>query len=133
MSNWQSIYLSSQGRLARLPYFGYSVMLWVIYFVVAMVLAMILGAAGLIAAIVLYFFLIFPFFNLMAKRLQDFNKPGKWAWGVIAIGVLGSLMQLSESLSQLGSLLSLLQLLLALLILFLPGTVGDNDYGAQPA
>lgn len=77
MSNWQSIYLSSQGQLARLPYFGYSVLLAVIYLVVAMLLTMILGGAGVIAAIILYLLLVFPFFNLMAKRLQDFNKPGK--------------------------------------------------------
>ena len=133
MSNWQNIYLSSQGRLARLPYFGYSVLLWVLYFVAAFILTLVLGAAGLLVAIVVYLALVFPSFNLMAKRLQDFGKPGKWAWGVIAIGVLGALLPLSDSLASIGQLLGLLQLLLALLILLLPGTPGANEYGPQPA
>ncbi len=97
MSNWQNIYLSSQGRFARLPYFGYSgAALVVLYFVAAFILTLVLGAAGLLVAIVVYLALVFPSFNLMAKRLQDFGKPGKWAWGVIAIGVLGALLPLSD-------------------------------------
>jgi uncharacterized membrane protein YhaH (DUF805 family) len=132
MSNWQSIYLSSQGRLARLPYFGYYVLLCVIYFVGAFILTLVLGPVGLIIAVVLYLALVFPFYNLMAKRLQDFGKPGKWAWGVIAIGVLGALLPLSDAMASIGSLLALLQLLLALLILFLPGTPGENEYGPAP-
>lgn len=133
MSNWQSIYLSSQGRLARLPYFGYSLLLAVVYIAVVMVLGMIIGVAALFVGVVLYLALVLPFYNLMAKRLQDFGKPGKYAWGVIAIGVVGTLMSMSTSLAGIGSLLSLLQGLLALLILFLPGTPGENEYGPQPA
>ncbi|MBI2253744.1 MAG: DUF805 domain-containing protein [Proteobacteria bacterium] len=133
MSNWQSIYLSSQGRLARLPYFGYSLLLGVLYFAVVAVLGMVLGVAGLFIGVALYLVLVLPFYNLMAKRLQDFGKPGKYAWGVIAIGVLGMLLSMSASMTGIGSLFSLLQLLLALLILFLPGTAGENEYGPQPA
>lgn len=134
MSNLQKVYLTNSGRIARLPYLGYGLLLAFLYLIAAAVLVTVLGPIpGLIVAILLYLALVFPFYNLMAKRLQDFNKPGKWAWGVIALGVLGSLMQLSDSMASVASLLGLLQGLLALLILILPGTLGDNDYGPQPA
>lgn len=139
MFDWQSIYLSSQGRLARLPYFAYMVVLVVVYMIVVAILGAILGVAGLIIGAVLYLVLVFPFYNLMAKRLQDFGKPGKYAWGVIGIGVLGTALSLisvlteATSLGSLGNLLSTLQLLLSLVILFLPGHSGENEYGPQPS
>lgn len=129
MDNLKAIYLSNSGRLARLPYFLYALGLAVAYIVLMFLLAAILGHLGILIA---YLLMIFPFFNLMAKRLQDFDKPGKWAWGVIAIGVLGALLGLSESMMAVSGLVSLLHLIVALIILFMPGTPGANSYGPQP-
>lgn len=130
MDNLKSMYLSDKGRLARLPYFLYALGLVVVMFVAIFILVPILG---LIGGLVAYLIFIYPFYCLMAKRLQDFDKPGKWAWGVIAVGLLGSVLSLSEPMMTIGSLVSLLQLILGLIILFMPGTKGSNQYGAEPA
>jgi uncharacterized membrane protein YhaH (DUF805 family) len=130
MDNLKSMYLSDQGRIARLPYFLYALGLTVVMVVLLFILVPIIG---LIGGLVAYVIFIYPFYCLMAKRLQDFDKPGKWAWIVIAVGLLGSLLSLSEATMAIGSLVSLLQLILALIILFMPGTKGSNQYGAEPA
>lgn len=129
MDNFKAMYLSDKGRIARLPYFLYALGLAVILIALSMVLISILGLVGILVA---YLVCFYGFYCLMAKRLQDFDKPGKWAWGVIAIGLLGSVLGLSESTAQLGNLISLLQLVLGLIILFMPGTKGSNQYGAEP-
>lgn len=129
MDNLKAMYFSDKGRIARLPYFLYALGLAVIMIVLMMVLIPILGLVG---GLVAYLVCFYGFYCLMAKRLQDFDKPGKWAWGVIAIGLLGSVLSISESTAQLGQLISLLQMILGLIILFMPGTKGSNQYGAEP-
>jgi uncharacterized membrane protein YhaH (DUF805 family) len=129
VDNLKGVYLTSSGRIARLPYFLYALLLAVILIVLGVVLVTILGVAGILVA---YLICFYSFYCLMAKRLQDFDKPGKWAWGVIAIGLLGSFLSISESTAQLGQLISLLQFILGLIILFLPGTPGSNQYGPAP-
>ena len=127
MDNLKSIYLTNTGRIARMPYFLFSLGLIVIAVVLTFILAMILGQFGLL---VTYILLLIPSYNLMAKRLQDFDKPGNWAIGVIALGILAGFLALV--LPTFSGLVSLLQLLLMLLILFVPGTNGENRYGPQP-
>jgi uncharacterized membrane protein YhaH (DUF805 family) len=128
MDNLKAIYLTSDGRMARMPYFLYLLGLAVAALIVGAILAMLLGHLGILVA---YIALLVPAYNLIAKRLQDFDKPGKWAVGLIALGLVGIL--LSFMLPTLGSLVSLLQTLLSLLVLFMPGTKGANSYGPEPA
>ncbi len=129
MDNLKSIYLSDKGRLARLPYFLYGLGAGVALAILMFVLMPIIGPIG---ALIAYVIFIYPFYCLVAKRLQDFDKPGKWAWIFIAIGLLGSLLSMSEATMSIGYLVSLLQLIAGLIILFMPGTKGSNQYGGEP-
>lgn len=127
--DFKGIYLSSAGRMARLPYFLYALLLIVIVVVLGVVLMAILGHLGIILA---YLICLYSFYCLMAKRLQDFDKPGSWAWVVIAIGLLASVLSVIAATTMLGQLVGLLQFILALIILFMPGTPGANKYGPAP-
>lgn len=129
MENLKPIYLSDKGRIARLPYFLYGLVLAVVMIVLVFILAPIVGPVGILIAYVVF---IYPFYCLIAKRLQDFDKPGKWAWIFIAIGLLGTFLSMSEATMNIGYLISLLQLIAGLIILFMPGTMGSNQYGAEP-
>ncbi|WP_374652835.1 DUF805 domain-containing protein [Dongia sp.] len=128
----QRIYLNNEGRIARLPYFGYSLALTVPYMVVTYLLASILGVMGSIVALILYAAIVYPYYCLMAKRLQDFNQPGKWAVAVMGVGLLAAVLQFVEALQGIGMAISAVQALVGLAILLIPGTNGNNDYGAQP-
>lgn len=98
----------------------------------AYLLVSLLGMAGSILVLALYAMIAFPHYCLMAKRLQDFNQPGKWAVAVIGLRLVASLLQFVEVLQSVGYGVSLLQLLVGLAILFVPGTAGSNDFGKQP-
>lgn len=126
------IYLSKDGRIARLPYFGYSLALTIPYMLLAYLLASLLGALGAVLVLASYALVAYPYYCLMAKRLQDFNQPGKWAAAIIGLGLLASALQFVEALQGVGYGLSLVQALIGLAILLIPGTAGDNDFGAQP-
>ncbi|MBI2253745.1 MAG: DUF805 domain-containing protein [Proteobacteria bacterium] len=129
----RSIYLTDQGRIARLPYFGFSLALTVPYMVVAYLLASLLGPFGGVFVLALYAIVAYPYYCLMAKRLQDFDKPGKFAAVVIGVGVVAALLQFVEALHGVALAISAIQGIVGLLILFMPGTAGDNSYGARPA
>src|SRR5262245_39519197 len=129
----RSIYLNDQGRIARLPYFGYSLALTVPYMIVAYLLASLLGVFGGILVLALYAVVAYPYYCLMAKRLQDFGQPGKYAVAVIGVGIAAALLQFVEALHGVATAISALQALVGLVILFVPGNPGDNAYGAPPA
>jgi uncharacterized membrane protein YhaH (DUF805 family) len=128
----RQIYLSNEGRIARLPYFGYSLVLTIPYMLLAYLLVSLLGALGSILVLASYAVIAYPYYCLMAKRLQDFNQPGKWAIAVIGLGLLASVLQFVEALQGVGLGLSVVQMLIGFAILLLPGTTGANDYGQQP-
>jgi uncharacterized membrane protein YhaH (DUF805 family) len=128
----RQIYLSNEGRIARLPYFGYSLVLTIPYMLLAYLLVSLLGALGSLLVLASYAVIAYPYYCLMAKRLQDFNQPGKWAIAVIGLGLLASVLQFVEALQGVGLGLSVVQMLIGFAILLLPGTTGANDYGKQP-
>ena len=128
----RQIYLSNEGRIARLPYFGFSLALTVPYMLLTYLLVSLLGVLGSVLVIALYAVIAYPYYCLMAKRLQDFNKPGKWAVVVIAVGIVSALLQFVPALSTVVYAISFVQLLVGLAILLMPGTAGANDFGQQP-
>ena len=130
--NLRQIYLSNAGRIARLPYFGYSLALTIPYMLLAYLLVSLLGVLGSVMVLASYAIIAYPYYCLMAKRLQDFNQPGKWAIAVIGLGLLASVLQFVEALLGVGLGLSVVQMLVGFAILLLPGTSGANDYGMQP-
>jgi uncharacterized membrane protein YhaH (DUF805 family) len=129
----RNIYLNDQGRIARLPYFGFSLALTIPYMIAAYVLANLLGALGGVLVLALYAVVAYPYYCLMAKRLQDFNQPGKFAVAVIGVGVLAALLQFVEALQGVALAISAVQAIVGLVILLVPGTKGDNAYGMPPA
>lgn len=129
----RSIYLTDQGRIARLPYFGFSLALTVPYVIVAYLLASLLGVFGGVLVLALYAIIAYPYYCLMAKRLQDFGQPGKYAVVVIGVGVAAALLQFVEALQGVSMAISAVQTIVGLVILFVPGNLGDNAYGAPPA
>ena len=129
----RSIYLTDQGRIARLPYFGFSLALTIPYMIAAYVLASLLGPFGGVLVLALYAVVAYPYYCLMAKRLQDFAQPGKYAVAVIGVGILAALLQFVEALHGVALAISAAQAIVGLVILFVPGTAGDNTYGAPPA
>jgi uncharacterized membrane protein YhaH (DUF805 family) len=129
----RSIYLVDQGRIARLPYFGFSLALTIPYMIVAYLLASLLGAFGGILVLALYAVIAYPYYCLMAKRLQDFGQPGKYAVIVIGVGLAAALLQFVEALQGVSMAISAVQAVVGLVILFMPGHPGDNAYGAPPS
>ncbi|MDY0874202.1 DUF805 domain-containing protein [Dongia rigui] len=129
----RSIYLVDQGRIARLPYFGFSLALTVPYMIVAYLLASLLGVFGGVLVLALYAIIAYPYYCLMAKRLQDFGQPGKYAVVVIGVGVAAALLQFVEALQGVSMAISAVQTIVGLVILFVPGNPADNAYGAPPS
>jgi uncharacterized membrane protein YhaH (DUF805 family) len=129
----RSIYLIDQGRIARLPYFGFSLALTIPYMIVAYLLASLLGTLGGVLVLALYAVIAYPYYCLMAKRLQDFGQPGKYAVVVIGVGVAAALLQFVEALHGVSVAISAVQAIVGLVILFMPGNPGDNAYGTPPS
>ena len=129
----RDLYLNDQGRIARLHYFGFSLALTVPYMIAAYLLASLLGALGGVLVLALYAVVAYPYYCLMAKRLQDFGQPGKYAAAVIAIGIVAALLQFVEALHGVSMAISVIQAIIGLVILFMPGNPVDNAYGAPPS
>ena len=102
----------SSGRLLRLPYLGWSVLVGVLGLAIAIGIGLAIGVAeqivggdlqsaqtqltqqfgipAIILVFALYAVLLFASLNVMAKRLRDIGLPGWWA--VVAIAIIGMLI-----------------------------------------
>lgn len=113
----REIFLTSEGRLNRWRYFCRSMMLAA----PALLLYLILlgldygnsadGAVGALGVLFYCLFMIVPSVMLAVRRLHDLNKSG---WYYLAIFV------------------PFVNLPFSLYVIFAPGTVGANKYGADP-
>lgn len=113
--NWKHLYLSLDGRIGRQSFWIGILVMWGVS-IVAMVLDGILGTQvgdgiGILGIIVLLA-ILYPAIMLYAKRWHDRNKSGWWTL-IILVPFVGAIWFLVE----LG---------------FLRGTVGNNNYGADP-
>lgn len=134
-----SILFGFQGRIARLPYFGYALLAVLIWGILGgaggVILAeqrdngsVIVGAILLIAALG---GLIWTGIALAVKRLHDMNMSGLhvlWIWGV---NILAS--ALANAAPALAIICTVASFLIGLWLLFSPGTVGPNRYDVQPS
>jgi uncharacterized membrane protein YhaH (DUF805 family) len=135
------------GRMGRLAYFGYSLLLGIVLVVLALILLMPLRNAadgmgvgvGIAIVVILVLMGLFGGFCLAAKRLHDLDMSAwHYAWIVLIPAVMSGLsaaMQ-QQGPTMPGLLISLLGYLISLMVyLFLlawPGTDGTNRFGERP-
>ena len=102
-----------------------------------------LASMGIIAVVmgVVWLGLIVPSLAVTVRRLHDSNRTGKWLFAYLAPYVIGYVLTIaaaaseSSALAVVGGLVMLLGFIAAIVILvfmFLPGTVGPNNYGPDP-
>jgi len=133
------------GRMGRLAYFGYSILLFGVLAVIGLVLLLPLRnagdgglAVGIAIGAILVLAMLYGGFCLCAKRLHDLNLP---AWHYVWIVLLPSFLNgAGQAMKQTGAELpglltgllgSVISLLVGLYLLFWPGTDGPNDYGER--
>jgi uncharacterized membrane protein YhaH (DUF805 family) len=136
---------SWSGRLGRLAYFGYSVLLITVLVVLGLILLLPLynaqtgAGVGIAIGVILALMAIFGGFCLAAKRLHDLDMSAwHYAWIILVPGFfngLGTAMQKTGSelpgliVSLIGSVISLG---VGLFLMFWPGTDGTNRFGERP-
>lgn len=106
---------STSGRIGRVRYlaysFGVSFVMFIVAWVLAALMSLVLGQSGHIVAVALILFAyIFAFaygLTLAIRRAHDFNNSG-WLSLLIFVPLVN------------------------LIFLFIPGSQGENDYGAPP-
>jgi uncharacterized membrane protein YhaH (DUF805 family) len=136
---------SWSGRLGRLAYFGYSILLLTVLVVLGLILLLPLRNAaegqgvGIAIVVILGVMGIAGGFCLAAKRLHDLDLSAwHYVWMVFVPALFNgfgaAFKQLGMTLpglltSLLGALISVL---VGLYLLFWPGTEGSNRYGERP-
>ena len=113
--SWKEILFSFDGRIPRRTFWGASILILVAYFAIVLVLMMIFGAesgATSIGGLIMYVPLIWSTLALQIKRWHDRDKSGWWVL-IGLIPLIGPIWAFVET----GCL---------------RGTVGDNQYGADP-
>ncbi len=130
------VYLSVSGRLSRLPYFGYSVLLIVVAVILSFVAIFALQSAtgglsilGVVIAVVVGLGTLWGSIAIAVKRLHDVNMSGwHYLWMALVPGIINGVgnTQHSTGLQAIGGLISLG---VWVFLLFWPGTPGPNRFG----
>ena len=136
---------SWSGRLGRLAYFGYSMLLATILVVLGLVLLLPLRNAesglgvGIAITVILVLAAIFGGFCLAAKRLHDLDMSAwHYAWILLVPAFFNGLgMAMKQTGSDVPGLVvslvgSVISLGVGLFLLFWPGTDGTNRFGERP-
>lgn len=111
--------LSPKGRLGRVRYLGYSMVIsfiaMIAIFAIGGIASVIGGGSGstvlTVLGIIVYLVMLPCSFILMIKRFHDMNRTG---WLSLAL------------------IVPVVNIVLGLMLLFVPGTKGTNSYGPQP-
>lgn len=120
---YQPKIFSLSGRIGRLRYLAYSMVIQLILFGAMIALSMISGVLsalsssvgigiGVIGMVIVVIVALVFGIAIAVRRINDFNKSG-WMSLLLIIPLVGTVM--------------------ALVLLFMPGSQGDNNYGAAPA
>jgi uncharacterized membrane protein YhaH (DUF805 family) len=124
--------LSVRGRISRLQAMAYSFAVMLPMVVVAVIVALIpqrnptaLIAMLITALVITCWFAV----RLIVLRLHDCNRSGKWIIGLPALALLFGVLRLP---SLAGWTLLAFWVLVLLFYFLVPGTDGDNDFGAPP-
>ena len=140
MTNTQALF-SFDGRINRLAYFGYSVLIFTITFFTYFMLFESMHQAelngdttpvvftGLLAAGATIAF-IWSGLALSCKRLHDLGMPGTYLIGIYVINFGAGITSVSAP--GLSAILQIVNLGISLYLLFAPGETGTNQYGENP-
>jgi uncharacterized membrane protein YhaH (DUF805 family) len=136
---------SWSGRLGRLAYFGYSMLLGTVLVVLGLILLLPLYNAqsgmgvGIAIAVILALMAIFGGFCLAAKRLHDLDMSAwHYAWIILVPSFFNGLgLAMKQGGMEVPGLLtslvgSVISLGVGLFLLFWPGTDGTNRFGERP-
>jgi uncharacterized membrane protein YhaH (DUF805 family) len=141
--DFNHLYLQSNGRIGRQTYWIGAIALGVVSIIVSLIFGRFLAGAGaIIFGIVWQLIILYPAYNLMAKRFQDRDKPTTYAlYAIIAFFVLGVVSMLTApaagaSPGAISVVVGLITLAIAIWVLIelgiRRGTVGPNQYGPDP-
>lgn len=138
-------YADFSGRASRPEYWWY-VLALIIVAVVLTIIEGIIGVKGMILGLygplmaLLWLATIVPSLAVGARRLHDTNKSG-W-WQLLAYAPYGLLLLIrptsgsafgAMALAGIVSIIALICAIVLIVFLALPGTPGDNRFGAPPA
>ncbi len=142
--DYQRLYLSAEGRIGRRDFWMGIIGFFVVGVVLGLIFFALFGPLSFMTRLldfIVQLIFAYPAYNLMAKRFQDRDKPPMFAAIIIGIGIVLNFISLftGEPTGMggfLGTILSLIWLVIAIWVLvelgFLRGTVGQNQYGADP-
>lgn len=121
------------GRMRRLSYFGWGVLLNIIASVFAVIItlmaeestisdsaALVLGIISIVVVVCILFF----YLSIIWRRLHDVNLPGPLGFIVIGIAMASEVPGLQ--------MLGIVVLVISIMLLFAKGTKGPNKYGPDP-
>lgn len=121
--------LSAQGRIGRLRYMAYFWPTMGLLTVAGILWALIapanLGAGVIVLVIVFGILLIWMTFRVMAMRLHDLNRSGKW----VLLPIFISAMAGATNSPRVITAASVLFWILSIALMLWPGAEEDNDYG----
>jgi uncharacterized membrane protein YhaH (DUF805 family) len=126
------VYFNRHGRMRRVPYFWYSAALYLPYFLFSIWLINRLGPVAYFLTFGLSAIMAYPQYCLMTKRLQDFNQSHNWAIAVLIAGTGSTIAFHFPQTADASDVLGLICSGVALCILFIPGTLKENEYGLRP-
>jgi uncharacterized membrane protein YhaH (DUF805 family) len=122
---------SLAGRMGRARVLAYTFPMMLALAVVGIVAAVMIPASkvlGGIVAIAGVSVVVWNCVRLLVLRMHDINLSGKWLLGTVVVLALAGV---TKNLMLLG-VVSLVFWLGSLVVYFLPGSAGENDYGAPP-
>jgi uncharacterized membrane protein YhaH (DUF805 family) len=140
------LFTSTTGRISRKDWWIGVVILIVIGIVVGLIINFALGGmftpAGRIVLFLLQLVFAYPSYALSGKRFQDRNKPASFALIGVGLGLLKGLLDLIGvtgnpfAPNAIDWVFNIALLIVGIWFLvelgFLRGTVGSNNYGADP-
>lgn len=116
---------NAMGRLGRMRYFAYSLVLWVPFFAILAIILVLPAFIRIVGGLFMIAAMVWMPIRLMVLRLHDLNLAGAWLWLLLVLP--GGAVALGSK--PLLNLVTLLFWVAMLVISFWPGTKGDNDYG----
>jgi uncharacterized membrane protein YhaH (DUF805 family) len=131
-------FLFLSGRLGRLAYFGYSILLWLVLTLIAVIMVWPAyktpnqDTVILLASLIVGALAIWGGLALTVKRLHDLDMSG---WHYLWMGLLPALVNgVGRGMHSLPITIAgvVLSLVFGLFLLFWPGTDGSNAYGYRP-